>query len=66
MLNVYDGELWCEQPDTVLITVDNAKPVAVIVPSGDQTVFVGTEICLDGSSSYDPNEDNITYNWSLL
>lgn len=55
-------------PDTVTITVfSNQPPVADAGP--DQTVFLpGSSIwvSLDGSNSYDPDGDSITYKWSLL
>jgi hypothetical protein len=54
-------------PDTVTITVSNQLPVA---DAGlDQTVFLtGTSVLvsLDGSKSYDPDGDLLTYKWSLL
>ena len=44
--------------------IQNAPPISVV---GDQQkVFTGTTINLDGSNSYDPEDDPITsYNWTV-
>jgi hypothetical protein len=44
----------------------NTKPVAVITYGGPLTVSVNTDIVFDGSNSYDPDADAITYSWQLL
>ena len=51
-------------PDTVAVTVenDNRQPVASVRPA-DQ-VSVGDWVVLDGSESYDPDNDRLTYRWS--
>jgi hypothetical protein len=50
--------------DTVVITtINNEPPVAVIGPVQD--TIVNSLVCLDGSASYDPNGDDITFLWSL-
>ncbi|MBN2373259.1 hypothetical protein JXL19_05700, partial [bacterium] len=50
-------------PDTVKISTQNSKPVADAGP--DQTPFVGDTVVLDGSGSYDPDLDTLTYSWSF-
>lgn len=48
--------------DTVIVTFNNVKPVA---DAGDnQSVRVGDEVLLDGTGSYDANNDPLTYQWS--
>jgi len=49
---------------TGLITVTNRPPVAIAGP--DQSVIVGDSVQLDGSSSYDPEDDPLTYSWDLV
>ncbi|MHC4069371.1 MAG: FG-GAP repeat protein [Planctomycetota bacterium] len=68
-LIVNDGE-YDSEPDQVVITVVklNAPPVADAGP--DQTLYVPdyntlAEVTLDGSGSYDPDEDELTYAWFL-
>ena len=44
------------------MTFNNVKPVA---DAGDnQSVRVGDEVLLDGTGSYDANNDPLTYQWS--
>ena len=61
-LIVNDGQLNSD-PDTVNITIKdvNHSPVAFAGP--DQTVQENSPVLLDGSASYDPDSDAITYNW---
>jgi len=49
--------------DTVLITVENRKPVAVI--AGDSNGLTGDMISVTAVSSSDPDGDILTYLWSL-
>ena len=52
----------CLTPDEVVITVTNQSPIAVAGP--DQTVYVDDLVTLDGSSSYDPDNDlPLGYGW---
>lgn len=50
--------------DTVVVVIDNATPVANA--GSDQQRIVGTEIMLNGSSSYDPEGVLISYRWRLI
>ncbi|MHA2027888.1 MAG: hypothetical protein ACW99A_12190 [Candidatus Kariarchaeaceae archaeon] len=59
--------------DTVwaLLTLEkifpNLPPVADAGPDQEnieQTSYEGAEVTLDGSGSYDPNDDPLTYNWT--
>ena len=61
-LTVSDGSL--SSTDTVMISTLNVAPVA---DAGvDQTITViGTTMQLDGTQSYDPDGDDITYQWTF-
>ena len=64
-LQVSDGELW-SLPDEVLVVAasPNAPPVARA--GDDQQVSRSTTIHLDGTASSDPDDDTITYAWSIV
>lgn len=62
-LIVNDGELNSD-PDTVIIKTENRLPVADAGP--DQTVFVGDTVQLDGMGSSDPDNDPLTFQWSII
>ena len=63
-LIVNDGE-FDSDPDMVTITVDvNAPPVAD--PGPDQPGEIGVPVCFDGAGSFDPDNDQITFSWSLI
>ena len=62
-LIVNDGQL-DSLPDTVMLTSQNLKPVAEAGDDGEAKT--GDLVTLDGSLSYDPNGDDITYHWSLI
>jgi len=52
------------QPDSVIVSFSNVKPVAV--PGGNQAVVEGDTVYLDGSGSYDDNYDELSYNWNIV
>ncbi|MCP4258330.1 MAG: hypothetical protein GY774_12650 [Planctomycetes bacterium] len=53
------------EPDDVLITVVNQRPIA---DAGDDQTFqvVVGEVLLDGIGSYDPTDDALTYRWTQV
>jgi len=59
-----DGETW-GRPDWVLVVIDNREPVA---DAGSDQAFssVPPLISLDGSSSFDPGGDTISYRWAQI
>ncbi|HEY3491247.1 MAG TPA: PASTA domain-containing protein [Candidatus Deferrimicrobiaceae bacterium] len=63
-LTVNDGAL-DSAPDTVIATALNDAPLAVASASASN-VTVGTAVTLDGSASHDPNDDPISYAWSVV
>lgn len=60
-LTVSDGA--ATAADDVRIDVLNNPPVADA--GADRNVKTGAPVTLDGSASYDPDEDLITYEWSI-
>jgi len=59
-LKISDGEFL--STGNVVIEVPNVAPVSQA--GSNQQVVVGDQINLDGSASYDVNEDNLTYTWA--
>ena len=51
------------EPDTVVITTDNVRPVANA--GADQTIHVGVAAILDGTGSTDANGDVLLYHWTI-
>lgn len=50
------------QPDTVVISTGNSRPKA---NAGPDASFSGGSIALDASASSDPDNDPLTYGWSI-
>jgi hypothetical protein len=51
-------------PDEVVITVLNVNKEPVAIAGPGQTVNEGETVMLDGTGSYDPDGDEITYQWT--
>ncbi len=62
-LTVSDGEI-TSMPDTVVIKVINENHAPVADAGCDLDASVGDTIALDGSGSYDPDGDSLSYAWT--
>jgi hypothetical protein len=64
-LVVTDSRGAVSAPDEVVISTLNSKPTADAGP--DQVIkFLNTPVQLDGSKSSDPDQDLLTYSWTLI
>ena len=58
------------KPSTVTVNVQPIAPVSQPIPVADagkpQTVNSGDIVTLDGSKSYDPNKNKMTYQWTQI
>ncbi len=63
-LLVDDGEATDSDEVTVTVTAPNSGPLANAGP--DQTVDVGDRVVLNGSSSYDPDGDPLSFSWLMV
>jgi hypothetical protein len=61
---VINDETEDSEPDEVVITVLNVNKLPVADAGPDQTVNEGETVMLDGTGSYDPDGDEITYHWT--
>ncbi|MEZ5291743.1 MAG: Calx-beta domain-containing protein [Vicinamibacterales bacterium] len=62
-LVVNDG-LADSDPDTVMVSTSNTRPVAVAGP--DQTVTAGQIVTVDGSGSGDADGDPLSFHWTIV
>ncbi|MCB9674996.1 MAG: hypothetical protein H6737_07760 [Alphaproteobacteria bacterium] len=63
-LTVDDGQL--SSSDSVTITVDEPNEVPVANAGSDQYVTEGDSVQLNGSNSYDPDSDPLSYDWTIV
>ncbi len=52
------------QPDEVIVTVQQVNKTPIANAGSDQTVNEGETVTLDGTGSYDPDDDPLTYHWT--
>ncbi len=68
----YTGELivsddeFDSEPDDVQVTTENTAPVASILVSPVGNVYIGAIVTMDGSGSTDVDNDDLTYEWTLV
>ena len=64
-LVVKDGLGIASEPDTVIISTKNTAPVAHA--GSDQSIReAGTRVMLNGVQSYDPDGDDLAYQWAFI
>lgn len=63
-LIVHDG-VQESNPDTVTVRVSNDLP-PVADAGDDKTGYTTRETCLDGTGSYDPEGQSLTYKWTII
>lgn len=64
-LIVNDGTVESE-PDRVIVTVGNLKPIARAQFDQTGQLFTGDTVTLDGTGSFDPDGGSLTYQWTLI
>jgi hypothetical protein len=58
------SDSWASSMDYVTVSFDNIAPLADA--GQNQAASVGELVLLDGSASYDANNDSLTYNWGFV
>ena len=53
----------CGDPDTVNVHITDVNHAPVAQAGPDQTVQEGSPVILDGTASYDPDIESLTYTW---
>lgn len=56
----------CSDPDSVNVHITNVNQAPVSQAGPDQTVHEGSAVVLDGTASYDPDIEPISYQWLQL
>ena len=54
----------CSNPDSVNVHIKNINQPPVADAGAGQTVQEGSPVLLDGTASYDPDVDTLTYQWT--
>lgn len=54
------------EPDTVTITVNTINSPPIADAGNNQSVVVGDNVVLDGTNSYDPDGDALSFQWSFV
>ena len=65
VLSVSDGSITNTSPP-VFIKVNYVNRPPVAIAGSDQTVFMQSTVNLDGTGSFDPDKDSLTYSWSQI
>lgn len=63
-LTVSDGKAFSTDTVTVTFYYENVPPVSGV--NNSMIALVGASVPLDGSSSFDANNDSLTFQWSLI
>lgn len=61
---VVDDDIAQSEPDTVVVSTANSRPVAIL--SDAYTVTLNHIVTVNASSSFDPDGDAISFSWSIL
>ena len=56
----------CSEPDSVNVKITDVNHPPVAQAGPDRTVQEGSPVNLDGTASYDPDMDTLTYQWSQI